>query len=151
MAERGGALPGFNELEAARVSTGLTTTRFCELLGIPRPTWHRWRAASSNTKGPWPTPAQDAIETAAKELASTWEAWGHRKLAELLRVGGYPASDSTTFRVLARNGLTLPADYTGEVRQLARVRKEAFITPPSRRNRLWQADFERHEALTNRR
>ncbi|MGH2703832.1 MAG: transposase [Actinomycetota bacterium] len=123
------------------MSAGVTTVRFCELLRIPRPTWYRWRSASSNTKGPWPTPVQDAIEAAAKEFAGTWEAWGHRKLAELLRLDGRRTSDSTVFRVLDRNGLTLPADYAGEVRQLARVRKEAFITPPTRRNRLWQADF----------
>ena len=45
------------------------------------------------------------------------------------------------FRALDRKGLALPANYTGEVRQLARVRKKTFISPPTRRNRLWQADF----------
>lgn len=120
----------------------LTVTRFCEVLGIPRPTWYRWRAVESNVKGPWPTPAQDALEAAVKTLAATWEAWGHRKLAELLRTDGHQGvADSTVFRVLDRNGLTLPANYTGEVRQLARARKETFISPPKRRNRLWQADF----------
>ena len=121
----------------------LTVTRFCEVLGIPRPTWYRWRAASSNVKGPWPTPAQDAIEADAKALAATWDGWGHRKLAELLRTDGTgrEVADSTMFRVLDRNGLALPANYTGEVRQLARLRKETFISPPTRRNRLWQADF----------
>ncbi|MDK1039854.1 MAG: transposase, partial [Actinomycetota bacterium] len=61
-------------------------TRFCALLEIPRPSWYRWRQASSSTKGPWPTPAQDVIETDAKTLAGDWDAWGHRKLAELKRV-----------------------------------------------------------------
>ena len=71
-------------------------------------------------------------------------------MAELKRVGigdveeGW-VSDSTMFRVLARNGLALPANYTAEVRQLAGIRKEAFITPPRRRNRLWQADFSEYE------
>lgn len=49
------------------------------------------------------------------------------------------------YRVLARNGLVLPANYTGEVRRLAGVRKETFIDPPVRRNRLWQADFSEFE------
>lgn len=49
------------------------------------------------------------------------------------------------YRVLARNGLVLPANYTGEVRRLAGVRKETFIDPPARRNRLWQADFSEFE------
>jgi putative transposase len=123
------------------VTAALTVTRFCDVIGIPRPTWYRWRAVTSNAKGPWPTPAQDAVEPAVKELAARWEGWGHRKLAELARTDGHPATDSTVFRVLDRNGLTLPANYTGEVRQVAKVRKETFISPPTRRNRLWQADF----------
>lgn len=130
----------------------MTVTRFCEQLGIPRPTWYRWRAVDSTVKGPWPTPAQDTVETDAKTLASVWDGWGHRKLAELKRVGiddvaAGPVSDSTMYRVLKRNGLCLPVGYTGEVRQLAGVRREAFITPPVRRNRLWQADFSEYETL----
>jgi len=49
------------------------------------------------------------------------------------------------YRVLARNGLVLPANYTAEVRQLAGVRKDTFISPPTRRDRLWQADFSEFE------
>lgn len=120
----------------------MTVVRFCELTGIPRPTWYRWRQAGSSSKGPWPTPVQDAIEVDAKAKADEWDAWGHRKIAELLRVDdGHTMSDSTVYRVLARNNRTLPVGYTGEVRQLAKARKEGFITPPTRRNRLWQADF----------
>jgi putative transposase len=128
----------------------MTVVAFCEQLGIPRPTWYRWRAAGSSVKGPWPTPAQDAVEADAKALASTWDAWGHRKLASLKRVGideieAGPVSDSTMYRVLRRNGLCLPVGHTAEVRQLAGVRREAFIVPPTRRNRLWQADFSEFE------
>lgn len=128
----------------------MTVTRFCELTGIPRSSWHRWQRAGSASKGPWPTPAQDAVEADAKTLAADWEGWGHRKLAELKRVGSGsvaagPVSDSTMHRVLARNGLSLPGNYTGEVRRLAGARKEAFISPPQRRNRLWQADFSEYE------
>ena len=86
----------------------------------------------------------------AKALAAAWEGWGHRKLAELKRVGidaidPAVVSDSTMYRVLSRNGLCLPADYTAEVRQAAGVRREAFVHPPQRRNRLWQADFSEYE------
>ena len=119
----------------------MTVTRFCEVAGIPRPTWYRWQQAGSASKGPWPAPAQDAVEADAKALAAAWEGWGHRKLAELKRVGAGgvspgPVSDSTMHRVLARNGLSLPANYAGEIRRLAGARKEAFVSPPSRRNRL---------------
>ena len=54
-------------------------------------------------------------------------------------------SDSTMYRVLSRNGLCLPAKDTAAVRQAAGVRREAFICPPVRRNRLWQADFSEFE------
>lgn len=128
----------------------MTVTRFCEQLGIPRSSWYRWRSAGTGTKGPWPTPAQDGIEADAKTLAGDFDGWGHRKLAELKRVGidqvnPGEVSDSTMYRVLARNGLCLPANYTAEVRQLAGLRKETFIDPPTRRNRLWQADFSEYE------
>ena len=128
----------------------MTVTRFCERFGVPRSSWYRWRAVGTDTKGPWPTPAQDQVETDAKTLAGDWDGWGHRKLAELKRVGiddvaAGQVSDSTMFRVLARNGLCLPANYTSEVRQLAGIRKETFISPPTRRNRLWQADFSEYE------
>lgn len=128
----------------------MTVVAFCARLGIPRPTWYRWRQAATSVKGPWPTPAQDAVEADAKALAASWEAWGHRKLAELKRVGiddvePGAVTDSTMYRVLRRNGLCLPTGYTGEVRQLAGARREAFITPPIRRNRLWQADFSEFE------
>lgn len=130
----------------------MSVVAFCARLGIPRPTWYRWRAAASSVKGPWPTPAQDAIEADAKALAAVWDAWGHRKLASLKRVGiddisPGPVSDSTMYRALRRNGLCLPVGYTGEVRQLAGVRRETFIVPPTRRNRLWQADFSEFETL----
>lgn len=36
-----GSLPGFTELEAARVEAGMTATGFCSRLGIPRATWYR--------------------------------------------------------------------------------------------------------------
>lgn len=112
----------------------MTVTRFCERLQIPRGTWYRWRSVSSSTKGPWPTPVQDAVEIDAKDKAVTFDAWGHRKLAELLRIDdGHKMSDATVYRVLARNGLCQPPNYTSEVRHLAGIHKETFIDPPRRR------------------
>jgi len=49
------------------------------------------------------------------------------------------------YRALRRNGPCLPVGHTAEVRQAAGVRREAFIDPPTRRNRLWQADFSEFE------
>ena len=90
------------------------------------------------------------MEADAKTLAAGGEGWGHRKLAALKRAGidsvePGPVSDSTMRRVLARNELALPANHTSEVRHQAGVRKQAFIDPPTRRNRLWQGDFSEFE------
>ena len=52
------------------------------------------------------------------------------------------------YRVLAHNGLCLPAKDTAAVRQAAGVRREAFVCPPGRRNRLWQGDFSEYETAT---
>lgn len=124
----------------------MTVARFCEITGIPRANWYRWRSAGSSVKGPWPTPAQDALEAAAKDVAGRWDGWGHRKLAELVREQHRVAvSDSMMFRVLKRNGLTLPVGHSGDVGQLAAARKQTFIEAPTRRNRLWQADFSEFE------
>ena len=40
----------------------------------------------------------------------------------------------------------LPTKDTGEARQAAGERREAFVCPPARRIRLWQADFSEDEA-----
>jgi hypothetical protein len=41
----GGGLPGFEDLEVIRSEAGLSVVHFCALLGMPRATWYRWRAA----------------------------------------------------------------------------------------------------------
>jgi len=76
--KRGLDFLSWNDLEQVRMTTGISVSRFCEITGIPRPTRYRWRSSGSATKGPWPTPLQDVIESDVKELASKWEAWGHR-------------------------------------------------------------------------
>ena len=146
MGKGGLAVWAFGEFDALREEARVTVARFCEIAGIPRASWYRRRSASSGSKGPQPTPAQGAVEADAETLAAGGEGWGHRNLAALKRGGinstePAPVSDSTMYRVLARNGLGLSANHTGEVRHQAGVRKQAFIDPPTRRNRLWQADF----------
>jgi len=50
-------------------------------------------------------------------------------------------SDATSRRVLRAAELVLPVDYVRERRDLAKARREAFVTIPTRRNRVWQTDF----------
>lgn len=128
-----------------RVGAGLSVSRFCELVAIPRATWYRHarRAAMERlpARGPWPAPVRDRIEQPAAQLALEWPAWGHRKIHALLAVDGFHASQATVRRALARRGLLQPVGYQRERRELAKARKAAFVETPTRRNRVWQTDF----------
>ncbi|MCD6727593.1 MAG: hypothetical protein LT070_10210 [Solirubrobacteraceae bacterium] len=75
------------------------------------------------------------------EMALAFPMWGHRKIAWLCRHDGLEISDATALRVLRAAGLALPIDYVRECRDLAKARREAFVTIPTRRNRVWQTDF----------
>ena len=91
-----------------RQEVGLSVNRFCELSGIPRPTWYRHarRAAEGRPAlGPWPAPVRERIEQPAAPLAVEWPAWGHRKIHALLAVDGFRASQATVRRALHRRGL----------------------------------------------
>ena len=152
MAQRGGGLPGLEDLEVIRAQAGLSVVRFCELLGMPRATWYRWRAAVTGGaarlgKGPWPAPVVDRIEPLAAKHAEQWAAWGHRKIWGLLAAEGVAASPASVRRAMARRGLLQPVGYQAERRQLAKARRAVFLDPPIRRNRVWQTDFSELESL----
>ncbi len=85
------------------------------------------------------------LEEPAAEKATTWSAWGHRKIWAMLRADGVTVSQSSVYRALKRRGFLLPARYHAERRAMAEARKKAFVSEPSRRNRVWQTDFTRLE------
>lgn len=66
--------------------------------------------------------------------------WGHRKIWALLVADGHEASQAAVRRALRARALLRPAGATRE-RRLARARRNAFVDPPARRNRVWQTDF----------
>ncbi len=67
----------------------------------------------------------------------------------MMRASGTRASASSVRRALARRNLLLPPGYQGERRKLALIRKETFLTPPTRRNRVWQIDFTEFETAAS--
>ncbi len=147
MAQRGGSLPSYVDLEAIRLEEGMKLSPFLARLGIPRSTYYYWRDAhlSGREVRRWPAPVVDMVAEPAATQAHAWSAWGHRKIWAMLRADGVNVSQSSVYRALKRQQLLQPARYHAERRELAAARKKAFIEPPSRRNRVWQTDFTRME------
>ena len=131
-----------------RLEAGMPTARFARLVGVPERSYRRWQQRQRQgrpAKGPWPAPARDRVEPVAIAYADRFPAWGHRKIAMLMRVDGHHAPDSTVLRALKRTGRVLPVDYQAERRQLAEARRAAFVVPPSGPNQVWQLDFSEFE------
>jgi putative transposase len=136
-----------------RTDAQLSVSRFAELIGVPRRTY-TWRLARHRAgdpvRGPWPAPIVDRIEPLVEKYAQDWPAWGHRKVHAIMRVDGHRVgSASSVARAMGRRDLLQPVAYQAERRQLAKARKASFLeSPPTRRNRLWQADFSQFETAT---
>jgi putative transposase len=126
----------------------VSVSRFALLAGIPERTYWRRLArhrAGAPAKGPWPAPKTDAVEAIAAKYAADWPAWGHRKIAAMMRADGYEVSTSTVERALRRRGLLLPSGFHADRRSWSRLRKRVFRDPPRLRNRVWQMDFSEFE------
>lgn len=126
----------------------MPVSRFAPLAGIPERTYRHRLArlrAGRSTKGPWPAPTIDAIEPIAAKYAADRPAWGHRKIAAMLRADGYQVSDSTVERALRRRNLLLPQGFRADHKTMARARRHVFREPPTHRNRVWQMDFSEFE------
>lgn len=87
----------------------------------------------------------DEIEELAAAHAYTYGAWGHRKIWAMMRAEGTRGSASSVARALKRRNLLQRPNFRHERRMHAQVRKETFLNPPTRRNRVWQADFTEYE------
>ena len=84
---------------------------------------------------------------AGAEYAADWPAWGHRKIAAMMRADGHQVSTSTVQRALRRRGLLLPTGFRADRRSWARLRKRVFRDPPRQRNRVWRAAVEAERVL----
>ncbi|MFD8491802.1 DDE-type integrase/transposase/recombinase [Amycolatopsis sp. NPDC059657] len=123
-------------------------SRFAALAGIPERTYWRRLArhrAGGPSKGPWSAPKVDTVEATAAKYAADWPAWGHRKIAAMMRADGHTVSTSTVERALRRRGLLLPSGFRAGRRSWSRLRKRVFRAPPTERNRVWQMDFSEFE------
>jgi putative transposase len=151
VAKKGGALPAFEELELIRAEGRLAVRRFCARLGIPRSTWYYWRSGTLRGRPVrrWPAPVVDRLAPRAAETAHRYAAWGHRKIWAMLRADGVTVSVSSVERALRRHDLLQPRRYLAERRALAAHRKQVFLDPPVRRNRVWQADFTEFETTAH--
>jgi transposase InsO family protein len=135
-----------------RTEAQLSVSRFAELIDIPRRSYH-YRLAKHRSgdppKGPWPAPVVDRIEPVVAKYADEWPAWGHRKIRAIAAADGHDVGSAASVkRAMARRDLLQPVRYQAERRQLARARREAFVAPVWRRNRVWQADFSEFETAT---
>ena len=132
-----------------RTDSGCSVSRFAELVGVSRRTYHARLArmrAGEVAKGPWPAPVVDRIEPTVAKYAAEWPAWGYRKIAAIAAADGADVgSPASVKRAMARRDLLQPVRYQAERRQLAAARREAFVEAPVRPNRVWQADFTQFE------
>ena len=132
-----------------RTEAQISVSRFAELIGVPRRAYTYRLAklrAGDRAKGPWPAPVVDRIEPVVAKYAQEWPAWGHRKIAAIVRIDGNDiGSVSSVKRAMARRGLLQPVRYQAERRQLAKTRRKAFAEPVQRPNRVWQMDFSEFE------
>ncbi|WP_459642298.1 integrase core domain-containing protein [Kineococcus sp. NUM-3379] len=83
----------------------------------------------------------DAVEALAAKYAADWPAWGHRKIAALMRADGHQVSTSTVERALRRRGLLLSSGFRADRKAWSMVRRRVFHDPPTVRNRAWQMDL----------
>lgn len=134
-----------------RTEAGMPISRFCDLVGMPRRTYHYRLAklrAGEPEKGPWPAPVVERIEPDVAKYATEWAAWGHRKVWALMRHDGHDVgSASSVARAMGRRGLLQPVAYQAERREHAKARRAVFVEAPERRNRVWQMDFTEFETL----
>jgi putative transposase len=84
----------------------------------------------------------------AAKYAEAWPAWGHRKIAALMRGDGHVVSTSTVEQALRRRGLLLPVGYRADRKSWAVLRRRVFHDRPRQRNRVWQTDFSEFETAS---
>ena len=135
--------------------SSLPVRRTLDRLGVPKSTFYGWyrryvEGGFEALEDQPPQPAKiwnkvpDGTANAIVELALAEPALSPRELAvKFTDAARYFVSESTVYRLLKAQDLVASPAFI--VMQAA----DKFSLPPTRVNRLWQTDFERHEALLN--
>ena len=91
-----------------RQDAAMPVSRFCALLGIPRRTYcrqqHRFKSGSAGSKGPWPSPSVDVVESLLASYLHENPDFGHRRIHALMIADGHATSPSTVLRAIQRIG-----------------------------------------------
>jgi len=102
-----------------------------------------------SVKGPWPAPVVDSVEAVSAKYAGAWPAWGHRKIAALMRADGHAVSTSTWSGRCAAGVCCCRWGYRADRKSWAVLRRRVFHDPPAERNRVWQTDFSEFETSSD--
>ena len=117
-----------------RTEAGCSISRFAELVGVPRRTYHARLArlrGGEVSKGPWPASVVDRIEATVAKYAAEWPAWGHRKIAAIAAADGCDVgSPASVKRAMARRDLLQPVRYQAEVRRTGGRAPAHLSRPP---------------------
>ena len=88
------------------MADGLAADRAAKAVGVPRSTLYRWEKApepkSRRPRRPRQAKWPPALKHAVERLRQDFPMWGRAKLGPLVRAEGFPVSDATVGRIIAR-------------------------------------------------
>lgn len=111
--------------------------RTCRVLGVARRTL-QYKAVSTD---------DEVLRLAMIRLAKQYERYGYRKVAELLRVEGWPVNHKKIERLWREEGLQLPRRHKKR-RRLYHKDSSIIRLRPQHSNHIWSVDFV-HDKLSN--
>ena len=130
-------------MESLRGDEGLSVSRFCEWVGLPRSTYY-YRRLQSFDEGPErgsKTRLDPRLRERSRELALAHPMYGYRKIWALLGEDRHRVSRTTVYRWLKEEDLLLAPRYHREARQRAKEARRKYLRPPQEINQLWQVDI----------
>ncbi len=133
----------FEKLESLRCEEGLSVSRFCEWVGLPRSTYYYQRSQhfDESPQRESKTRLDPRLRERARELALAHPMYGYRKIWALLGEDRHRVSRTTVYRWLKEEGLLLAPKYHREARQGGKKARRKYLQPPQEINQLWQIDI----------